>query len=314
MNNKKVLVTGGAGFIGSNLVENLLINNYSVVVLDNFHSGNIQNLDGIKNNYNNLEVIDGDICDKNLVDKLIKNTSCVFHLAALVSVAESMQNKDEYERVNVGGTKNILDACVKYNSKFIFASSAAVYGNDKTEIKSESLKTIPISNYGQNKLDIENICINYENTKGLEYCCFRNFNVYGPKQDINSSYAAVIPIFINKSLENNNLLIYGNGEQTRDFIYVGDVSDAYIIAFESNFNGIYNLGCNGVLSVNDLANLIVGMTNSSSEIKYLNSRDGDIKHSRANVSKYSNISNWNAKIKLEVGIKNTILYYEKNKR
>jgi len=305
---KKILVTGGAGFIGSNLVEDLLKKNYSVTILDNFDSGYMKNLSEFKDQ---IQVINGDIRDNNLVDKLVKNTSCVFHLAAMVSVPESIEDPDKCFDINVEGSLNIIEACQKYNSKFIFASSAAVYGEDKTPIKTEEIITEPISPYGKSKLTIERICELLSYKENFDYACFRNFNVYGPKQDVASSYAAVIPKFITNAINSKDLIIFGDGEQTRDFIYVKDICDAYILAYENNINGVYNLGCSDVESVNSLAKRIISKINSNLKIDYKPERAGDIKHSKASAEKYYNISNWKPKVSLENGIKKTIEYYKK---
>lgn len=307
---KKVLITGGAGFIGSNLVEDLFKKNYKIIVLDNFSTGYKNNLTEFEDK---IEVINGDIRDKNLVNKLIKETSAVFHLAAMVSVPESIEKPAECYDINLTGSLNIIEACIKYNSKFIFASSAAVYGEDKTEIKTENIVTIPISPYGLSKLDIEKLCIIYNKENNLEFTCFRNFNVYGPKQDIFSSYAAVIPKFITSSLKQNDLTIFGDGSQTRDFIYVKDVTSAYINALENNINGIYNLGCSDIESINNLAKSIILKVNPNIKINYLNERKGDIKHSRASSEKFQKESFWKPIISLDNGIDKTIEYYKNEK-
>ena len=304
---KKILVTGGAGFIGSNLVEELLKKDYAVTILDNFDSGYMKNLFDFKDQIN---VINGDIRDSNLVDKLVQNTSCVFHLAAMVSVSESVKDPDSCFDINVEGSLNVIDACQKYNSKFIFASSAAVYGENKTPIKTEGIITEPISPYGKSKLTIERICKLLSYKEKFEYTCFRNFNVYGPKQDVASSYAAVIPKFITNALNSKNLTIFGDGEQTRDFIYVKDICDAYILAYERNINGVYNLGCSDIESVNSLANRVISKINSNLNIIYKSQRDGDIKHSKASAKKYQMVSDWSAKMSLNNGIEKTIEYYK----
>lgn len=304
---KKVLITGGAGFIGSNLVEDLLEKDYKITILDNFSSGYRKNL---KEFEDKISIINGDIRDKNLLDKLVDETICVFHLAAMVSVPESIENPAECYDINLTGSLNIIEACIKYNSKFIFASSAAVYGEDKTEIKTENIDTIPISPYGLSKLDIEKLCIIYNKESNLEFTCFRNFNVYGPKQDISSSYAAVIPKFITLSLKQNDLTIFGDGSQTRDFIYVKDVTSAYINALENNIIGIYNLGCSDIESVKSLAGNVIYKTNSKSNIKFYESRKGDIKHSRASSEKFQKLSNWKPVVSLDKGIDKTISYYK----
>ena len=303
----KVLITGGAGFIGSNLVEELLKKNYEITVLDNFSTGHLSNVSEFKNK---ITIIKGDIRDYSLVEKHLSDKNIVFHLAAMVSVPESVKFPKECEDININATKNILDICLKNDIKFIFASSAAVYGEDRTEIKTENLQTIPISPYGWSKLKVEKLCENYSK-KGLKYVCYRNFNVYGPKQDFNHPYSAVIPSFISKALINQDLNIFGEGYQTRDFIYVKDIVGAMIVGAEEKINGVFNLGCNDIINLRDLASLIIKKTGSSSKIIFKPGRDGDIMHSRASSDKIFNAINWRSKYSFNEGLNYTLNYYTK---
>ena len=305
---KKVLVTGGAGFIGSNLVEELVEKNYSVIVLDNFSSGYVKNLKDISDK---IEIIDGDIRNKKLVERIMKDVFCVFHLAAMVSVSNSVEDPQTCYDVNVIGSLNLLKESVRNNSRFIFASSAAVYGDEKSPIKTEEIVTNPISPYGLSKVDVERLVGIYSKEKGLKFTCFRNFNVYGPKQDVASSYAAVIPKFITNALNSKDLTIFGDGKQTRDFIYVKDVTNAYIMAMEKEIDGIFNLGNSDVMDINGLAKIILKKINPNLEVKYEKERIGDIKHSRADSKKYQVESGWKPEVTLENGIKKTIEYYER---
>ena len=306
--NKKILVTGGAGFIGSNLVELLKLNNYSVTVLDNLVYGNLKNIENL-----DVDFLELDINNFDRVNEIVPGFDCVVHLAAMVSVPESVENPFECYKTNVLSTINIMDLCVENNINFIFASSAAVYGEDLTPIKTEDINVKPISPYGLSKFDIEVLADIYHREKGLNYTCFRNFNVYGPKQNISSAYAAVIPIFISRCLNNNDLFIYGDGKQTRDFIYVGDVCKAYLLAIEKPFNDVFNLGCDDVKSVNDLARDIKFTIRSESQIIYSSSRKGDIKHSKASSKKFRSISNWVVDFDLNKGIDLTVEYYRNGK-
>ena len=305
---KKVLVTGGAGFIGSNLVEELVGKNYSVIVLDNFSSGYVKNLKDISDK---IEIIDGDIRNKKLVERIMKDVFCVFHLAAMVSVSNSVEDPQTCYDVNVIGSLNLLKESVRNNSRFIFASSAAVYGDEKSPIKTEEIVTNPISPYGLSKVDVERLAGIYSKKNGLKFTCFRNFNVYGPKQDVASSYAAVIPKFITNALNSKDLTIFGDGKQTRDFIYVKDVTNAYIMAMEKEIDGIFNLGNSDVMDINGLAKIVLKEINPNLEVMYEKERIGDIKHSRADSKKYQVESGWKPEVTLENGIKKTIEYYER---
>ena len=306
MKRNKVLVTGGAGFIGSNLVETLVDLGNEVTVLDNLSNGKLENLDFLKDKINFIE---GDIRDSKLISELMVGKDCVFHLAAMIYVSESVEKPKLCNEINVVATKYILDECVKNNVKFIFTSSAAVYGEDNSPVKFESITPNPISPYAKSKLDVELLCEEYKNQFNLNYVCFRNFNVYGPKQDINSPYAAVIASFINKALSSDPLAIFGDGDQTRDFIYVGDVVDAMIIAYELEKSGVFNLGCNEIINLKELASLILGKINSDSSIEYHSERKGDLKHSRASSKKFQDMSSWIPKTTLSLGIDKTIKYY-----
>lgn len=308
---KKVLVTGGAGFIGSHLVDSLVKKGYDVTVLDNFSSGYQENLQAVREN---ITLINGDINDYSLVSSLVEGTSAVFHLAAMVSVPESVEKPIECFETNVLASQYIITECLKNNSKFIFASSAAVYGQDKTEIKTENLETVPISPYGISKLNVEQLCSIYQNEKNLDFACFRNFNVYGPRQDLNSAYAAVIPSFIDLALSGKNLSVYGDGEQTRDFIYVQDVVDAYMLALEEDISGIYNLGNNEIKSIKSLGVDIISKINQNLTLTYLTVRKGDIKHSRASSKKYQETSSWKPKVSLDEGILKTINFYKNGQK
>jgi len=308
--NKKILVTGGAGFIGSNLVETLIKKNYQVIVYDDLSTGYKKN---IKEFADKIKFVKGDIRDFKKINSNLKNIDCVFHLAAMVSVPESIQNPLDCFDTNVRASINIIDQCKQNNIKFIFASSAAVYGDDKTKIKTENTKTSPISPYGLSKLYIENLCEIYKKEFDLNYTCFRNFNVYGPKQDPNSAYAAVIPSFINNTLKKQDLNIFGDGKQTRDFIYIEDVIKAYLLAYEKNISGIYNLGCNEILNLKKLAKLVLNNSKNKINIVHKKARKGDIKHSRASSNKFQKTSTWRPVVKIGDGIEKSFKYYKVSK-
>lgn len=305
----KVIVTGGCGFIGSNLVEELLNKNYEVIIYDNLSTGFYKNILEFEDK---ITFIQGDIRDYHKINYLFdESVFGVIHLAAMVSVPISVQKPIECFDINLRASINLIEQCSKFNCKFIFASSAAVYGEDKTPVKTEDLETVPLSPYGISKLDVERMCQIFKKEKGLNYVCFRNFNVYGPKQDPNSAYAAVVPSFINNVLNGKDLVIFGDGKQTRDFIYVKDVVDAYILAMESDFSEIFNLGCNEIISVKELGEMVISKVGNDVEIVFKEERAGDIKHSRASSSKYLEISGWESKVDFDEGLDLTIDFYKK---
>lgn len=304
---KSILVTGGAGFIGSNLVKKLIEEGFEVIVLDNLITGKKENLP----KDDRLTFIEGDILDYALLESLIKKANVVIHLAAMISVPDSIKHPEECFKINLEASKKIIDVCLKNNVVFMFASSAAVYGEDKSPIKSEESSSNPISPYGKSKLLVEEYCASLKD-RGLRFVCFRNFNVYGPRQAIDSAYAAVIPKFIERALVNQELIIFGDGEQTRDFIFVSDVIDAFlqVIRKPDNFNDFFNLGSGKTVTISQLAKLIIAKTNSSSKITFLPARKGDIKHSTASIQKIK-AKGWEPKTSLEKGLLKTINYYKK---
>lgn len=289
MNNKNILITGGLGFIGSH-IANKLIEDNNLTIIDNLSTGKLNYLNNVDNE--NLTIINKDL--KNLDLKFyLKNIDYVFHLAAMVSVPISVKNPILCNFENVTSTVKLLEACVKNDvEKVIFSSSAAVYGeNPNIPLKENELPT-PTSPYGASKASCELYLKSFYESYGLNYVALRYFNVFGPKQDKNSHYAAVIPNFINAILQNKQPIIYGDGEQTRDFVYVGDVATANIKACESEYNGIVNIAGGNQISINQLYDIIKKTLHSDISAKYLPERPGDIKFSQADVSnmKYINLT------------------------
>ena len=277
---KKILITGGAGFIGSHLAG-ALQSSYKVIVLDDLSSGSLKNLKGI-----DYDFVEGSILDRDLVEEAVEGCSRVFHLAAMVSVAESMKAPRECVDRNVHGLLNVLDACVQNSvEKFVFASSAAVYGNTPESPKSEDQLPAPESPYAITKLDGEHYLELYRKVHGLQSAAPRFFNVYGPRQNPVGDYAAAVPIFFEKAIANQGITVFGDGEQTRDFIHVNDVVTGILKASENpNIIGPFNLACGRATSINDLVSGILTITGSSSKVTYSEERPGDIKHSLADVS------------------------------
>lgn len=287
MKNKNILVTGGLGFIGSHIVDELIDNN-SIIIIDDKSTGKINNLE---NPYHpNLKIIEKDINNVDL-DRLLEGIDYVFHLAAIASVPLSVDNPILCNNVNINATIKLLNACNKNNvKKIIFSSSSAVYGDTtKLPIK-ETEPLLPKSPYAASKAGCELYLKSFYESYGLNYTILRYFNVFGPKQDKNSQYAAVIPNFISALLEGEQPIIYGDGTQTRDFIFVKDVVMANILACESDYNGIVNVASGKKLTINELYEIILETLGFNVEVKYLPKRKGDIKNSLADVSNLRNIN------------------------
>lgn len=274
----KILVTGGAGFIGSHIVE-WFNDNADIKVLDNFSTGSKKNIENFK-----CEIIEGDITDESVVLEAVKGCDFIFHLAAFISVSESVKNPELCFDVNVKGTENVLRAASEHNvKKVVIASSCAVYGDDPSLPKKESSPILPKSPYAQSKYDAEKLCLKYSEKFEIPTCALRFFNVYGPRQDPQSPYAAVIPIFTELACNNKQITIFGDGSQTRDFVYVQDVVASCVLAAES-LQGVYNV-CTGVeTSVNTLAELVIKFADSNSQITFAPKREGDIEYSYGDMS------------------------------
>ena len=276
----RVLITGGAGFIGSHLVEHFQ-GKAEVRVLDNLRSGyrkNIENFD--------VDFQLGDICDRAAVDKAMEGVDYVFHLAAMISVPESMSKIAECIQINNLGMLNVLESAAEHGvKKLCFSTSAAIYGDNPVVPKVETMFPEPKSPYAITKLDGEYYCNMFTKEGKLQTACLRYFNVFGPRQDPKSAYAAAVPIFIAKALANEDLTIFGDGEQTRDFIFVKDIVAANAFFAMNDHTGVHNIANGGKISINDLANEIIRLTNSSSKIIHKEVRAGDVKHSRASIDK-----------------------------
>lgn len=286
MEGKTIVVTGGLGFIGSHIVDELVDNN-TIIVIDNLSSGKIENL--AYPNHENLTLIKGDLNDLDL-NNILKGVDYVFHLAALASVPESVEKPLFSNSNNLDTTLKLLVACKDNDvKKIVFSSSAAIYGDNPNIPLKESEPYIPLSPYACQKASCELYIKTFTESYGLNGVALRYFNVFGPKQNIHSSYAAVIPNFINALLNDKQPVIYGDGNQTRDFIYVEDIVRANILACESNYNGVVNIASGNGLSVNELYNIICEVLDTDIKPKYLDARIGDIKHSIADVSNQKNI-------------------------
>lgn len=301
---KKYLITGGAGFIGGHIAEFLSKEGHEVTVLDSLRTGFSKNLDHL-----NVQFVNGDIRDKDLVKDLAKNTNAIFHLAALVSVPESLTKIRACVEINTIGTLNVLEAAREtQNCKVILSTSAANYGDNPILPKVETMAPEPMTPYAITKLDGEYYLKMYEDQWGVPTTSLRYFNVFGPRQNPKSAYAAAVPIFINKALQNEPITIYGDGLQTRDFVYVKDVVKANILA-STKGSGTYNVALGHSTSILELAENIVKITNSKSEIQFLAERAGDIKHSQANPTKFNKLG-FKPDFTVQEALKETISFYQ----
>ena len=308
----KVVITGGAGFIGSHIAEYWNDQNAEVHVIDNLRSGFTKNI----KNFPNVILHQGSITDKALTIDVLQGADYVFNLAALISVPESLEKPEECLDINVKGLLNVLDAAkVNGVKKVVHSSSAAVYGDDPRLPKEVTMRPKPQTPYGITKLDGEYYLQMYYDQYGLNTASLRYFNVFGPRQDPKSQYAAAIPIFVYKALKNEPIIIYGDGEQTRDFIYVKDVVQANVLAAETkDAIGVFNVANENAISINELARLIIETTGSSSQIVYKETRPGDIKHSLASIKETRKSLNFNPSHDLLSSLKTTVKYFENLKR
>jgi UDP-glucose 4-epimerase len=309
----KVLVTGGAGFIGANLTEALLKRGHQVRILDNFSTGKRENL-VFDESYPSLEIIDGDICDLNLCQRAMKDIEYVFHQAALPSVQRSIEDPLTSHSVNVGGTLNILLAAKNAGVKrLIYASSSSVYGDTPTLPKREEMPPNPLSPYALQKYVGEQYSRLFYQLYGFETISLRYFNIFGPKQDPNSIYSAVIPRFIDLLLQGRPPVIFGDGEQSRDFTYIDNVVQANLLAMsKEQLNGeVVNIACGKRTSLNQLLNILKHILGSKVSPVYQGSRKGDVKHSLADINKGKQFLNYEPQVEIEIGLKKTVEYFQK---
>lgn len=287
MKNKNILITGGLGFIGSHVVDEV-INNNEVTILDNLSTGNINNIK--TPNDENLRIIKDDIRDVNL-DDLTAEIDYIFHLAALGSVPLSVDKPVECNDINLNATIKLLKSAVDNDvKKIVFSSSSSVYGQNRNMPLKETERPMPTSPYASSKASCELYLKSFYDSYGLNYTSLRYFNVFGPRQDKNSQYAAVIPNFIGNLLEGKQPEIYGDGEQTRDFVFVKDVAKANIAACKSDYNGIVNIASGEKITINQLYDIVKKTLNIDLEPKYLPERQGDIKHSLADTNNMEKIN------------------------
>jgi len=310
----KALVTGGAGFIGSHIADKLLSDGFEVTVVDNLSSGQLTNITHNEDG-ENFHLIKGDIRDLDLARRIVKDVDIVFHEAALISVVLSFKDPLTTHDVNVKGTLNLLKTCLDSDVKrFILASSASIYGETKTLPMKENMIPSPISPYAVSKLTAENYAKLFYRVYGLETVSLRYFNVYGPRQR-HSQYSGVIPIFIKRLLSNEPPIIYGNGEQKRDFVNVQDVVDANMLASKSKnaVGQVFNIGTGKATSVNQLAKIVLRIFGKKDlQPVHADPRSGDTTEgSCADISEARRVLGYDPKISLEEGIIPLVEWYKK---
>lgn len=312
----RYLITGIAGFIGSNIAEYLINAGEKVTGLDNFSTGKKETVTYLNNlpNHHNLDIIEGDIRDADICKTACSKADFVLHQAALGSVPRSMKYPLLYNDVNITGTLNMLNAAKENDIKrFVFASSSSVYGDTPVLPKVETMPTNPKSPYALSKLTGEHYCKLFNDVYNLNTIALRYFNVFGPRQDPESQYAAVIPKFITALLKNESPTIYGDGSQTRDFTFISNVIQANLASCNASpeaFGNAFNIGCGGNTSINHLAQIIKKETHSTSDINYVDARDGDVKDSQADTEKSQRLLNLPPFESLESGLKKTTNWYK----
>jgi UDP-glucose 4-epimerase len=299
----RVLVTGGAGFIGSHLVDALLVNGDTVIVLDDLSNGSMGNL---KNHMNNpaFRFIQGDITDAKMVKTAVGGVDAIIHEAAKISVPLSIENPELVHSVNVDGTLALLKASLNRGVKrFVYASSCAVYGEQAKLPISEDAPPKPLSPYASSKLMAEQSCQTFYELEGLETVCLRYFNVYGPRQT-GGEYAGVMIKFLERLRNNQPPIIHGDGGQTRDFVHVSDVVDATLLALERDVAGkTLNIGTGEATSINELCEIFLRAAgNTRLKPIYGASRSGDIRHSQADITKAGKLLGFKPKISPENGV------------
>ena len=309
MKGKKVVVTGGSGFIGSNLTQELSKEN-QVTVVDNLSTGYLENIQNLINS-GDIIFVKGSITDMDLLQKLFEDVDYIFHQAAIPSVPRSVKDPISSNYTNVNGTLNVLVAARDNNvKKLVYASSSSAYGDTPVLPKSEDMKPCPLSPYAISKLTAEYYCQVFSDVYNLTTASLRYFNVFGPRQDPSSEYAAVIPKFIGSILNDKSPIVYGDGEQTRDFTFVDDVVNANILAAESMSTGVFNIAGGKRISINDLAGLIMELLDKDLDITHIEPQPGDIKHSLADISKAREQIKYIPKFNVKDGLKETVKWFQ----
>ena len=307
----KYLVTGGAGFIGSNIVKRIIEQGDFVRVVDNFSTGKKENIKEFFDNPN-FELIEGDITDIKVAENSVKDMDFVLHQAAISSVQRSVEDPLRSNNANINGTLNMLlaarDAKIK---KFVYAASSSAYGDNPALPKKEDMPVMPVSPYALQKYTGERYCQIFWRLYGLPTICLRYFNVFGPKQDPNSQYSAVIPKFAQALLKGEKPVIFGTGEQSRDFTFVDNVVDINILASKSEkgFGEVFNVGCEDQISLNKLLEMLQDILKVNIKADYKDARIGDVSHTRADITKAKEILGYSPKVSTKDGLIKTAEWY-----
>jgi len=305
MKDAKIIITGGAGFIGSNLAHKLCKNN-EIIIIDNLSTGNYENIRKLDET-GKIKFIKETITNLNFLEKTFKDIDYILHQAAIPSVPRSVKDPISSNNANINGTLNVLYAAKENNvKKVVCASSSSAYGNTPTLPKIETMIPQPLSPYAVSKVSCEYYCKAFNEVYDLSTASLRYFNVYGPRQNPNSQYAAVIPKFITKIINNSKPAIYGDGTQTRDFTFIEDVISANILAAESKQTGVFNIGSGRNISINGLAELIMKLCDKKTGVEYTNPAPGDVKDSLADITKANNELGYTPKYNLKRGLEETI--------
>ena len=309
---KKVIITGGAGFIGSHLAEELINQGYYVIILDDLSTGKLENINGLLKK-NNAEFIRGSVTDLPLLQQLFRDVEYVFHQAALTAILGSIEEPLTTNEVNIGGTLRVLIVARDNKvSKVIYASSSSVYGDTTTIPQKEDMSPNPLSPYALSKVSGEYYCAIFRQMYGLSTVCLRYFNVYGPRQDSGSQHATVIPAFIRKVSQDLPPIILGDGTKSRDFVFVKDVARANILAVQNNAEGTYNIGSGKSTSINKLAQTIPRVMGKNLPPVYREPRPGEPGHSLADITKAKSFG-YEPSWSLEDGLTETIAYFTREK-
>jgi UDP-glucose 4-epimerase len=303
------LVTGGAGFIGSHIASTLVERGDRVRVLDNLITGHLSNLDAIRDR---IDFIQGDVADAKVVAEAVRGVDCVFHEAALASVPWSVERPLDTNAASATGTMTVLDAARRAGvRRVVYAASSSAYGDQPTRIKRETDLPSPISPYGAAKLAAEYYCQAFAATYGFETVCLRYFNVFGPRQDPNSPYSAVIPLFITAMLSGGQPVIFGDGLQSRDFVFVGDVVQANLLAADApGVSGrVMNVANGRSIDLLTLIKLLNRLLGTQVQPKHEDPRPGDVRESLADITLARNLLGYDPKIDFEEGLRRSIDYY-----
>ena len=306
---QRYLVTGGAGFIGCNIVRRLLAEGHEVRVLDNFSTGRRENLEGL-----DVELIEGDLTSYHMVQRAVKGVDYILHQGALPSVPRSVNDPIASVNVNVIGTVNVLTAAVEEGVKrVVYASSSSIYGDSPELPKHEGMLPAPKSPYAASKLAGEHLCRAFYESYGLETIILRYFNVFGPYQNSHSQYAAVIPKFITAALSGQPVVIFGDGQQSRDFTFVDNVVEANLAAIDAPKEALgkaFNIACGESFSLLELLEILEGILGRKIKRLFKEPQPGDVKHSRADISRAKKLLGYQPKIRFREGLQKTVEWFK----